>query len=150
MVDEGCKEVRSVSHAIMPNSLLRAGLANAIKEFIDKLDNRVIQINLHAEGLQRRLDANIEMVLYRIIQECVNNVIKHADANILNIAIVKDAEGISVAIEDNGKGFNVQAAENSEGIGLKNMQTRVAFLKGSIEIDSTPEKGTLVSIFIPT
>ena len=149
LVDESCKELRSVSHNLMPNALLKAGLAAAVREFIEKIDSQSLQIDLHSEGLQERMDADTETVLYRIIQECVNNVIKHSAATRLDISLINDEDGISVTVEDNGKGFNSSALEKFEGIGLKNMKTRSEYLKGTIEINSTPDKGTLVAIHIP-
>lgn len=149
LVDESCKEIRNVSHQMMPNALLKSGLASAIKEFLDKIDSRVIKINLHAEGLQERLDSNTETVLYRVIQECVNNVIKHSGANKLDISLIKDADGISVTVEDNGNGFNTADKKKFEGIGLKNISSRVLFLKGTVDFDSSPGKGTLVAIHVP-
>lgn len=149
LVDEGCKEIRSVSHQMMPNALLKTGLASAVKEFIDKIDNRILKINLHAEGLNERLDSNTETVLYRVIQECVNNVIKHSRATNLDIALIKDKDGISATVEDNGRGFDVTDKQKFEGIGLKNIRSRVEFLKGTVDFDSLPGKGTLVAIHIP-
>lgn len=147
LVDEGCKEVRSVSHNIMPNALLKSGLVSAIREFIEKIDYRVLEVNLYSEGLGKRLPSNIETVLYRVIQECVNNVIKHAAANTLDITLINDEDGISVTIEDNGKGFD--PTKNNDGVGLKNMQTRIDYLKGTIEWDTAIGKGTVVMIQIP-
>ncbi len=149
LVDESCKEIRSVSHQMMPNALLKSGLASAVKEFLDKIDNRIIKINLHTEGLQERLDSNTETVLYRVIQECVNNVIKHSGANNLDISLIKDADGISATVEDNGRGFDTMDKQKFEGIGLKNISSRVAFLKGTVDFDSSPGKGTLVAIHVP-
>lgn len=149
LVDESCKEVRSVSHNMMPNALLKRGLSSAVKEFIDKIDSRVLKVNLFSEGLNERLNSNVETVLYRVIQECVNNVIKHSEANQLDISLIKDADGISVTIEDNGKGFITGAKLNSDGIGIKNILARVEYLKGTIDFDSAPGKGTLVAIHAP-
>ena len=149
LVDESCKEIRSVSHQMMPNALLKSGLASAVKEFIDKIDNRIIKINLHTEGLNERLDSNVETVLYRVIQECVNNVIKHSGANTLDISLIKDTDGISATVEDNGKGFDTADNQKFEGIGLKNIISRIQFLKGEVDFDSTPGKGTLVAIHVP-
>lgn len=149
LVDESCREIRSVSHQMMPNALLKSGLANAVREFIDKIDNRIIKITLHAAGLQERLDSNVETVLYRVIQECVNNVIKHSGANALDISLIKDSDGIAATIEDNGKGFDTTDKEKFEGIGLKNIISRITFLKGTVEFDSSPGKGTLVAIHVP-
>jgi signal transduction histidine kinase len=149
LVDESCREIRSVSHQMMPNALLKSGLASAVKEFIDKLDNRILKVTLHTEGLNERLDSNVETVLYRIVQECVNNVIKHSGANTLDISLIKDIDGIAATIEDNGKGFNTKDKENFEGIGLKNILSRVEFLKGTVDFDSSPGNGTLVAIHVP-
>jgi two-component system, NarL family, sensor kinase len=149
LVDESCKEIRSVSHQMMPNALLKSGLASAVREFIDKIDNRIIKINLHAEGLDERMDENTETVLYRVIQECVNNVIKHSGANNLDISLIRDKDGISATIEDNGRGFDINDNRNNDGIGLKNIRSRVGFLKGTVDFDSSPGKGTLVAIHIP-
>lgn len=148
LVDEGCKEVRNVSHNIMPHALLNTGLESAIREFIEKIDYRVLDVNFYSEGLKHRLPSNIETVLYRVIQECVNNVIKHAKATKLDITLIKDEDGISATIEDDGIGFDT-TAESAQGVGLKNMQTRIDYLKGTIEWDSTIGKGTVVMIQIP-
>lgn len=149
LVDESCKEIRSVSHQMMPNALLKSGLASAVKEFIDKIDNRVLKINLYTEGLNERLDDNVETVLYRVIQECVNNVIKHSGANKLDISLIRDADGIAATVEDNGRGFDTSDKQKFEGIGLKNISSRVEFLKGTVDFDSAPGKGTLVAIHVP-
>ena len=149
LIDESCKEVRSVSHNMMPNALLKNSLASAIREFIDKLDHKTLKVHLYTEGLDERLDSNVETVLYRVVQECVNNVIKHSGANTLDISLIKEPNEITATIEDNGKGFDVNDKSRSEGIGLKNIKTRVEYLKGTVDFDSTPGKGTLVALHIP-
>ena len=147
LVDESCKEVRIISHQMMPNVLLRSGLSVAIRDFINKIDESQLKITLDAVGLNVPLDANTETVLYRIIQEAVNNVIKHAQATRLDIQLTKDADSLTVTIEDNGIGFDRNIVGN--GIGLKNIEARAAFLNGKVEYDTAPGKGTLVAIYIP-
>ncbi|MCZ2222971.1 MAG: sensor histidine kinase, partial [Chitinophagales bacterium] len=88
-------------------------------------------------------------ILYRVIQECINNALKHAQAKNLDISIIKDNQEIAITIEDDGKGFNTNTKNNNEGIGLKNIKTRIAYLKGVVEWSSAPNKGTLVAIHIP-
>lgn len=149
LVDESCKEVRTVSHQMMPNMLLKSGLGKAVADFIDKIDRRILKVQLHTEGLNERLDEHIEIVLYRVLQECVNNVIKHSGASELDIAIMKDKDGISTTIEDNGKGFDIHHLSKDAGMGLSNMKARVEYIKGTIEFDSSPGNGTLVAIHIP-
>ncbi len=149
IIDESCKEIRNVSHQMMPNALLKSGLANAVREFISKIDNRIIKISLHAEGINKRLDADVETVLYRVIQECVNNVLKHANANHLDISLLKETDSIAITIEDNGVGFNTKEKEKFNGIGLKNIYSRIAYLQGTIDFSSEKNKGNVVAIFIP-
>ncbi len=147
LVTESYDELRQISHQMIPNTLLKVGLASAVKDMIMRIDQSKMSISLEANGPDSRLDEEIETVLYRVIQESVNNVIKHAGATKLNIQLTKDEEGVAVTIEDNGKGFDMK--QKDKGIGLKNMLTRVQFLKGTIDIDSSPGRGTLVAVFIP-
>jgi two-component system, NarL family, sensor kinase len=150
LVGEGCKEVRQVSHNMMPNALLKKGLVNAIKEFTQQIDRSVISINVQAEGLQAPLDSITETILYRVIQECVNNSIKHATATELDISIDKNSQGISLLIEDNGKGFDTSIINNgADGLGLQNIRSRISFLKGTVHWDSSPGNGTVVAIHLP-
>jgi two-component system NarL family sensor kinase len=150
ITDEACKEVRSISHQMMPNILLKSGLAVAVRDFLDKIDARRLQVQLDTFGLNERLDSKIETVLYRVIQETVNNVIKHAKANRLYITLDKDTDGISVTIEDNGTGFDIHDKEKFDGIGIKNITSRVEFLKGKVEFDSAPGRGTVVNVWVPS
>ena len=149
LVDESCKEIRNVSHQMMPNALLKSGLASAIKEFTDKIDNRIIKVSIHAGGFNEPIDKNTETVLYRVIQECVNNVLKHSGATLLDISLIKDNDGIAATIEDNGKGFDSTDKNKYDGIGLKNIISRITYLKGTIDFDSSPGKGTLIAIHVP-
>jgi two-component system NarL family sensor kinase len=149
LVDESCREVRSVSHNMMSNALLKNSLSIAIKDFVDKIEKKSLKVRVYTEGLDDRMDSNLEIVLYRVIQECVNNVIKHANASRLDISVLKDKEGISATIEDNGKGFDIGDRDKFEGIGLKNIITRIEYLKGMVDFDSSPGKGTLIALNVP-
>ncbi len=148
LVDDSCREVRTVSHLMMPNALLKNNLADAIRDFTDKLDKKSLAVHLYTEGLEQRLDSGVETVLYRVLQECVTNVIKHAGASTLDISLVKDKDGISATVEDNGKGFDTTDKEKFEGIGLKNIITRIGYLKGTVDFDSAPGRGTVVALHV--
>ena len=148
ILDESCREVRQVSHSIMPNALLKNGLVNAIRDFVSKIDNSKLLVQLNISQLDRSLDPKVEIAVYRIIQECVSNVIKHAEATKLNVSMLQDEDGLSIAIEDNGKGFDVSQV-NYNGIGLNNIATRVRYLQGTFEVDSRPGNGSLIIIHIP-
>ncbi len=149
LVDESCREVRTVSHIMMPNALLKNNLASAIREFVARLNNKTLAVHVYTEGLDERLDSNTETVLYRVIQECVNNAIKHAGATTLDISLIRDKDGISGTIEDNGKGFDTINQGNSDGIGLKNISTRIEYLKGTVDFDTAPGRGTVIAMHIP-
>jgi len=149
LVDESCIELRSISHNMMPNVLLKKGLTAALRDFIEKIDAEQLRVQLDAVGLKEGIDQNTETVLYRVIQELVNNVIKHSQANQLFIQIDLSENEIRIHIEDNGIGFVVEDAKNKGGLGLANVMTRIEFLKGSVEWDSSPGRGSLVSVFVP-
>jgi two-component system, NarL family, sensor kinase len=148
LANESAKEVRTISHQMMPNALIKSGLASAIREFLQNIDLQNLKINLEVNNLSEPLEPTTEKVLYRVIQELVNNVIKHAKANILNISIDKNDAFILAKIEDNGQGFNSEKPD-FEGIGLKNIKDRISFLKGDIKIESRKNLGTKVLISIP-
>ncbi len=149
LIDESCKEIRSVAHNIMPNNLLHKGFATAVQSFLDKIDQEKLTVHFNASGMDRQLSMDIQVALYRIIQEGVNNIIKHANATTADISVMNDASGISLSIEDNGKGFDNAASKTGSGMGLKSISTRTAYLMGKLEIDTRPGKGTLISIHIP-
>jgi two-component system, NarL family, sensor kinase len=148
LANDSAKEVRTISHQMMPHALLKKGLSAALQEFIDKVELDNLKINLSIQNLGQNLDSQQESVLYRVIQEAVNNVVKHAKASKLDISLTKTGSAIEASIEDNGLGFEPTGKE-FEGIGLKNIQDRVAFLKGKVSINSQKGKGTKLAITIP-
>ncbi|MBB3057054.1 tetratricopeptide repeat-containing sensor histidine kinase [Mucilaginibacter gotjawali] len=149
LVDDGFREVRTISHNMMPWALHETGLALVVKQFVENIENDAIAIKLFSRGFDEPFDATTEIILYRVLQECVNNVMKHADASRLDISLIRDEQNISLTIEDNGKGFEVAGPGAYWGIGLNNLRSRINFLKGKVEIDSRVGKGTLVSVYIP-
>lgn len=150
LVDDSVKEVRTVSHNMMPNTLLKLGLASAVKEFITKLGNAPsLKVDLEIVGLDNRLDNQLETVMYRVIQEIVSNIIKHAKASHISLQLIKHDDELNVMIEDNGIGFDTSDISKFEGIGIKGILTRIEFLGGTVHFDSTEGRGTTVIIDIP-
>jgi hypothetical protein len=151
LLDESVKEIRTISHSMMPNVLISAGLAKAVRNFVDSLaSSGQLKIDLHISGLDQRLDPAIETVIYRVMQEIVNNIIKHAKASNISIQLLRFDNEITLMIEDNGVGFNVTEVMAKEGgLGLKNIISRVEYLKGKVHFDSHLGRGTTVSIDIP-
>jgi two-component system NarL family sensor kinase len=150
LVDDSVKEVRAVSHNMMPNTLIKLGLASAVREFITKLGNApTLKVDLEIVGLDARLDNQIETVLYRVIQEIVNNIIRHAKASQISMQLIRHETELNIMIEDNGVGFDTGKIDSFEGIGLKGIQTRIEFLSGSVHFDSSVGRGTTVIIDVP-
>lgn len=150
-LDESIKEVRAISHNMMPNALFKLGLSSAIREFINNISSTgVLKIDLQIIGLKKPLEKTTEVILYRVIQELVNNIIKHANANTLNIQIINhDDTTLNILVEDDGTGFDTSKKEHFDGIGLKNIISRIKYLNGSVEFDSTIGRGTTVIIDVP-
>ena len=150
LVDYSVKEVRAVSHNMMPNTLIKLGLASAVREFITKLGKApTLKVDLEIVGLDTRLDNQVETVLYRVIQEIVNNIIKHAKASQISMQLIRHETELNIMIEDNGVGFDTNQLDDFEGIGLKGIKTRIEFLNGSVHFDSSIGRGTTVIIDIP-
>jgi signal transduction histidine kinase len=125
-------------------------LKGAIKDFCKKYAHPRFTIQAEIYGFEEKLDKYLEVAIYRIAQELVNNVIKHAEASRLHLHLVKGDNGILLRVTDNGKGFNSsRVMQDLRGIGLKTIHDRIKLLNGSIEVDSKPGKGTAVSIIIP-
>ncbi|MEP7169244.1 MAG: sensor histidine kinase [Bacteroidota bacterium] len=149
-LDNAIAEMRRVAHNMMPEALLKFGLSEAIQDYCDGInESNIVKLKYTQLGLAQPLERPVEVVLYRIIQELTNNVIKHAEAKIILIQLSKHERGITLTVEDDGKGFNVKQIENNKGTGLQNVQSRVDYLKGNLEIQSTSGNGTSVTIEIP-
>lgn len=149
MVDDGFKEVRTISHNMMPWALNETGLAQVVKQFLSNIETDAMAINFFSKGFDVPFDDTTEIILYRVLQESVHNVMKHANADRLDISLIKDDENISLTIEDNGKGFDTTNPDIYKGMGLNNLKSRINFLKGKVELDSQVGKGTLVSVYVP-
>lgn len=150
MLDESIKELRTVSHNMMPNALLRSGLGSAVRDFINKIASTgLLKIDLNIVGLNERLESTTETVLYRVLQEIVSNIVKHAEASEISIQLIKHPKHLNIMVEDNGKGFDTNRLNEFSGIGLKNIISRIQFLNGQVEFDSAPGRGTTITIDIP-
>lgn len=149
LIDEGCQELRSISHTMMPEALLKKGLPEALRELVNRIDQNKLAINLGIFGIESRLAQSLETNIYRIIQEAIGNTIKHAEASTMDIQLGLADNKIDLTIEDNGKGFTLSSLDSVKGIGLKNIVSRVNILNGTIDFDTQPGKGTLLAITIP-
>ncbi len=147
LIDEACSEVRVISHQMMPKTLIISGLKEAVEEFANKYySNSGVKFEITVHGLNIN-DKTIEIQLFRIIQEITSNIIKHAKADNVVIAIVQNKENLSLLIEDNGIGINKSDKEN--GLGLNNIASRVNSMNGSFVIErNNISQGTIANVKI--
>lgn len=149
LIKDAANEVRAVSHSMVPNALLKSGLVAAVRDFVQRMGTNKTHINLIIHGLNDRLNENVETVVFRVLQELVNNINKHAEATEITIQLVKEQQELSMMVEDNGKGFDIKTLGEKAGIGLKNIESRVEYLNGQVHFDSSIGNGTTVMIDIP-
>ncbi len=146
-LDSSISEMRRVAHNMMPEALVKLGLQQALQDYCDGINElKQLDVNCEFHGLENRLDPSTEIIIYRIVQELLNNIIKHANASKVLVQVMKNDKELNITIEDNGIGFNKEEASIKNGAGLKNVQSRVDYLKGSLDIQSTPGKGTSIHI----
>ena len=150
LIDEACIEVRRIAHDMVPYSIKIAGLKGALEDLRESIQARGLPCELEifkADLLQ--LNEQHSNMLYRIIQEVTNNAVKHAQATKLFVQLVCHEKGLNVLIEDNGKGFDINHLLTSKGMGLKSIDSRISYLGGKINYDSSFGHGTTVNIEIP-
>ncbi len=152
LIDSGISEYRSVSHNLIPPVLNKDGLDNALNFMVEKLNTASpIKITYKSNLNELKINDKIEIELYRIVQELVNNSLRHAEAKIINITLKNNkSKMLRIVVEDDGKGFDVKKlmASSIDGIGLSNIINRIHMLKGKIQIDSVVNKKTTISINI--
>jgi signal transduction histidine kinase len=151
LLDEASSELRNISHNIMPATLSKLGLVPALKNLTEKISSHNgVHIHFFAHDCNNRMNEQIEISVYRIILELINNVVKHANATKATVQLVRYPDYINITVDDNGKGFETgRATDEKKGIGLGSVAARVELLKGKMDIDSMPGSGTTVVIDIP-
>lgn len=149
LVDDSITEMRSISHQMVTNNVMRKGLANALKDLIEKIESNKLSVTLEVNGLLEMINPEIQIIVYRILQESIHNIVKHAEASRIRIELTSDKQQLRARIADNGKGFDIALLKSHRGIGLDNIETRVKFLKGSFNITSIPGRGTTIDLAVP-
>jgi signal transduction histidine kinase len=148
-IQEAIAEIRRVTYNLSPPNLNDIGLESSIRVLIEKMDlRRSYEVNLTFNFIENRIDTSSQLAIYRIVQEAMNNIIKHAEANAINISIIDDVKEVTIVIKDNGKGFDTQNT-NYMGIGIKNMVFRANALDGKLNIESKEGEGTSFTIKAP-
>jgi len=141
--------VHSMIHRLRPGILDNLGLVEALRDEIKAWESRnpETHCNFSTKGDLSRLNEHSNIMLYRIVQECLTNISKHAHASIVNIALQKSPDKLSLKVNDNGNGFN--ALQHNQGLGLIGMRERVESLNGNLQLDTQQGKGVSIAISIP-
>lgn len=152
MLDDSIKEVRDLSHSMMPPYILNKNLREAIEEFIRRLNNKNL-VNIYTEWVNTddiTIDKTTTLMLYRSVQEIISNVFKHAKAKNIHIELVNHDTELILMIVDDGIGFDKDKLfKTGKGLGLKNIESRIAYIGGSLDIDTMPGKGVTYVIELP-
>jgi len=150
LLNHACQEVREISHNMMPGILDQYGLEQAIRDLCDVINHSSpMDIAFLSYGLESSLEDEINISVYRIIQELLSNVVKHSEAQEAIVQIDLDDDMLRITVEDDGKGFDKDRMLDQGGIGLKNLQSRVVYLHGNMEIDTNPGHGCTIYLEIP-
>jgi signal transduction histidine kinase len=149
-IDEIIKSLRQISYNLLPNTLERKGLISAISEFTEIINQKShLQVILHVIK-PASLAKEKEIHIFRMLQEIIQNTLKHAKAKTLQIGIAQEDGFLLILTKDDGHGFDVNRAKfESTGLGLKSLESRKEILNAQLIIDSTPEQGTNHFLKIP-
>lgn len=151
LVDKTIAEVRSISHNLIPEEL-SFGIFPALENLAEKINhstNASMEINMDDSIQNIKFQKQNELSIYRIVQEVINNMIKHSNASKIQLSITKIGNNLKLNIEDNGTGMDTGDLKNSKGIGWKNVNARINMMDGKLKINSEKLKGTLIEITLP-
>ena len=148
IIHEASQKIRDLSHTLVSSILLKFGLAYAIKDMAEKYSNSQLEILYETQNIQR-YDQDFEIKLHNIIQELINNTLKHSEATTASIILAENDEKLLLSIKDNGKGFDKLQVPKKDGLGINQIDARIHMMKGKFDIKSENNKGTLVTIELP-
>jgi signal transduction histidine kinase/ligand-binding sensor domain-containing protein len=147
---QALNEVRSIAYNLRPYHLERLGLQASIEAMLEKIREAAnLEIKSHVALFDEVFSKDDEVTFYRVIQECLNNILKHSEATTAEISIVQNEKEVTARIRDNGRGFNIVSANQPKGFGLIGMSERIRMLGGAHTVESESGKGTKITIIIP-
>jgi two-component system, NarL family, sensor kinase len=150
LLEQASGDVRKISHNMMPGLLTKLGFFEAVEDLFENIaESGEMNAICTITGEQDRIAENKEIMLYRIVQEMVNNTLKHAQARNIAIQINVLSGLLEMTYTDDGKGFDVDQKLESGSIGLKSIQSRVDFVNGKLFVESKPGKGVKYTVQVP-
>jgi signal transduction histidine kinase len=151
LAERALEDLRKLIYDLRPEVLDRLGLVPALRSYAKSyLENQNIKVRFHFLGLKHRIPPQVEVTLFRVIQETITNIVRHSGASMVDIQVVATNSAVTATIHDNGKGFDVETAlQSPQSWGLRGIQERVAIVGGELRIESTAEQGTRIQVQIP-
>lgn len=151
LLDDAYQKIRGIAHTKNSGVMANLGLLPAVKKMAKTInETNALKLSVEDFGLNERMENSLELTIFRIVQELIANIIKHADASKASIQFTQHADNLNIIVEDNGNGFETSAIEHvSNGMGLGTIEKRIEHLEGNFTIDSIIGKGTSILIDIP-
>jgi signal transduction histidine kinase len=142
-------ELRDLARSLNTDRIQQFDLPRSVEEQVHRISKAGIRVDMDVVGPMNGITDSQKLILFRVIQESLQNMVKHSGADTINIRMVGSPSNLQVVLRDNGAGFNVdKVMQEQKGLGLANMQKRIALIGGCIAFDSKPGEGTIVSINI--
>lgn len=148
IINEASEKIRNLSHSLVSSVLLKFGLSYSIQDLCDKYTNQTLSFHFKSEGI-RRYDQDFELKINSIIDELLNNIIKHSKATQAHITMISQNHHIEIQVQDNGKGFDTTIKQEKAGLGLSQIEARIKKLKGEFSLSSQMGTGTQITIKVP-
>lgn len=150
-IDNSIIELRRIAHNLMPEAIMKFGLVAALQDFCERINqNGLLKVTFQSFDVKAdSIPLEISSVIFRMMQELIQNIIKHASAHNALVQLMGSAHTLSITVEDDGRGFSQELVKDKHGIGFRNIQNRVIYLDGALDIISSPGKGTSVTIELP-
>lgn len=152
LLEESFRELKSISYNLMPDIVFQFGLLAAVKDLCKKINNTgKLHMDFKVFHVKRKFKKNFEVEVFRVIQEIINNTIKHAEATNVEIQFVQQQDTLLITVEDNGKGFDYEKKLKSKtkGKGLLNIVNRIKLLHGTLRVESNKNQGTTYMVELP-
>ena len=151
VIDEAIRSVREISNNMSPQILMDFGLSQGINNFISRIQTlHDIDVSFETNLSDERFDNDIEVVMYRVVCELINNSFKHSECSAIEVVLILEDDILKLRYKDNGKGFNINPQTASKGMGLSNITSRINSLNGSLSIVSNSGEGMEATVQIDT
>ena len=143
-------DIHSLSHRLHSSALDYLGLVPALQKLISEFSTRHgIAVDFQAGSLPASLPSDVALCLFRVIEESLTNIVKHSQATSARVALNAGVAGLHLIVEDSGRGFDPESLARKAGLGFVSMRERLRVLHGTVRVDSAPDRGTRISVWVP-